>query len=131
MKILADSDAGFVVQETLADYSAVVRNDGAYGGSNTNAAKAFSYDENYGNYGYLVTNNYEDLLSIRNESEELPVTVNRYLVIDGMPVLALRKNVAALEGIDKKAFSAFLKEEKIDWKDPQDLLKVIGYIKSL
>ena len=93
--------------------------------------KAFSYDENYGNYGYLVTNNYEDLLSIRNESEELPVTVNRYLVIDGMPVLALRKNVAALEGIDKKAFSAFLKEEKIDWKDPQDLLKVIGYIKSL
>lgn len=131
MRVLADSDAGFVVQETLADYSAVVRNDGAYGGSNTNAAKAFSYDENYGNYGYLVTNNYEDLLSIRNESEELPVTVNRYLVIDGMPVLALRKNVAALEGIDKKAFSAFLKEEKIDWKDPQDLLKVIGYVKSM
>ena len=63
MKVLAQSDKGFVVEEKLADYSAVMRNDGAYGGSNANAAKSFSYDENYGNYGYLITNNYEDLLS--------------------------------------------------------------------
>lgn len=128
VKVLAQSEKGFVIEERLADYSAVVRNDGAYGGSNSNSAKGFSYDENYGNYSYLITNNYEDLLSQKDDAEELPMTIQRYIVINGMPTLAIRKNVAALDGIDKKDFSEFLKKEKIDWKDPQDLLKVIDYI---
>jgi len=128
MKVLAQSENGFVVEERLADYSAVVRNDGAYGGSNTNSAKGFSYDENYGNYSYLITNNYEDLLSQKDDAEELPTTVQRYIVINGLPTLAIRKNVAAMDGVDKKAFSEFLKTEKINWKDPQDMLKVIDYI---
>ena len=128
MKVLAQSKNGYVVEERLADYSAVVRNDGAYGGSNTNAAKGFSYDENYGNYSYLITNNYEDLLSQKDNSEELPVTVKRYIVINGLPTLAIKKNVAAMDGVNKKAFSEFLKQEGINWKNPQDVLKVIDYI---
>lgn len=128
MKVLAQSEKGFVVEERLADYSAVIRNDGAYGGSNSNSAKGFSYDENFGNYGYLITNNYEDLLSQKNDAEELPMTVQRYIVIDGLPTLAIRKNVAAMDGVDKKAFSEFLKAEKINWKDPQDMLKVIDFL---
>lgn len=114
MKVLARSESGFVVEEKLADYSAVVRNDGAYGGALSNAAKGFSYDENYVNYGYLVTDKYEDLYSIKNQAEELPVTVKRYLMLDGIPVLATRKNVSDLENIDKKDLSNFLKVEKID-----------------
>lgn len=129
MKVLAQSEKGFVVEERLADYSAVIRDEGgAYGGSNANAAKGFSYDENYGNYSYLITNNYEDLLSQKEYGEELPVNVQRYIVINGLPTLAIRKNVAAMDGIDKKAFSEFLKVEKINWKDPQDVLKVIDFI---
>lgn len=128
MKVLAQSEKGYVVEERLADYSAVVRNDGAYGGSNVNAAKGFSYDENYGNYSYLITNNYEDLLSQKEYGEELPVTTKRYIVINGLPTLAIKKNVAAMDGINKKAFAAFLKEADIDWKNPQDVLKVIDYI---
>ena len=31
-------------------------------------------------------------------------------------------------GIDKKAFSAFLKSEKITWNDTEDLLKVLEYV---
>lgn len=128
MRVLAEAEKGCVVEERLADYSAVVRDDGAYGGSLSNAAKGFSYDENYGNYGYLVTNNYEDLLSIKNQSEELPLTVNIFLLINNEPVQANKKNVSALNGVDKKAFSAFLKSENIKWKDPQSLVKVIDYI---
>jgi hypothetical protein len=128
LKVLAQTEGGFVVEEKLADYSAVVRDDGAYGGSLSNAAKGFSYDENYGNYGYLVTNNYEDLLSIKNESEELPLNVNIYLVIDNNLVQANKKSVSALEGVDKKAFSEFLKANSIKWKDPQALVKIIDYI---
>ena len=39
LKVLAQTEGGFVVEEKLADYSAVVRDDGAYGGSLSNAAK--------------------------------------------------------------------------------------------
>ena len=130
MKVLAQSEGGLVVQETLADYSAIVRDDGAYGGSLSNAAKGFSYDENYGNYGYLVTNNYEDLLSIKNESEELPVTQKTFLMVKNQTVQANKKSVTAVEGIDKKAFAEFLKSNAISWKDPQDLIKVVDYINA-
>ena len=126
--VLAQAEGGLVVQETLADYSAIVRDDGAYGGSLSNAAKGFSYDENYGNYGYLVTNNYEDLLSIKNESEVLPVTKKTYLFINDNLIIASKKNVSALEGVDKKAFADYLKANKIDWKDPADLAKVIDFV---
>ena len=128
LPVLAKADGGYVVKETLADYSAIVRDDGAYGGSLSNAAKGFSYDENYGNYGYLVTNVYEDLLSIKNDSEELPVTKQTFLVIGNELIQASKKNVNALEGIDKKDFAAFLKANDIKWKDPQDLVKIIDYI---
>lgn len=128
LRVLAEAKSGFVAEEVLADYSAVVRNDGAYGGSLANAAKGFSYDENYGNYGYLVTNSYEDLLSIKNESEELPVIRQTFLVIGNEYIQANKKSVNALEGIDKKDFAAYLKANDIKWKDPQDLVKVIDYI---
>ena len=128
LKVLADGKAGYVVEETLADYSAVVRNDGVYGGSAPNAAKNYSYNENFGNYGYLVTNNYEDLYSIRNESEALPVVKQIYIVIDNKLVPANKKNVSELEGVDKKAFAAFLKENSIKWKNPADLVLVVDYI---
>lgn len=130
-KVLAEGKEGYVVKETLADYSAIVRDDGAYGGSLSNAAKGFSYDENYGNYSYLVTNNYADLLSIKNESEELPVTENTYLVIDNQLHQANKKSVLAIDGVDKKAFAEFLKSNEIKWKDAQDLVKIIDYITSL
>ena len=131
MRVLAQTEGGLVVQETLADYSAIVRDDGAYGGSLSNAAKGFSYDENYGNYGYLVTNSYEDLLSIKNESEELPVNVKTYLYINDNLIIASKKNVSALPGVDKKAFADYLKTNKIDWKDPADLVKVIDFVSGL
>ncbi len=130
-KVLAEGKEGYVVSKTLADYSAIVRNDGAYGGSLSNAAKGFSYDENYGNYSYLVTNNYADLLSIKNESEELPVTKNIYLVIDNQLYQANKKSVLAIEGVDKKAFAEFLKSNEIRWKDPEDLVRIVNYITSL
>ena len=129
MKVLAQSEKGIVVEERLADYSQVVREEGgAYGGSNTNAAKSFSYDENYGNYSYLITNDYEDLKSQRDYGEDLPVTVNRYIVIGGFKTLAVKKNVSAIEGVDKKLFAEFLKTEKINWKEPKDILKVLEFV---
>lgn len=127
LKLLAKSEKGCVVEEVLADYSAVVRQDGAYGAPNANAAQGHSYDENYGNYAYLITNVYSDLISQKEYGDPLPVTKQTHFVINGVLMQASKKSITSMEGVDKKAFGAFLKAEKIDWKDPQDLLKVIDY----
>ena len=128
LKVLAKSDKGMVVEESLANYAAVSRKDGAFGGGNANSAQGHSYDENFGNDAYLITNRYDDLLSQKEYGEELPMTVSRFILVDGVSVPAAKRDVSAIDGVDKKALTVFLKEEKINWKNPQDLLKVIDYI---
>ena len=135
LKVMAETEAGLIVQEAKANFTAVVRNDGAYGATalNSTTTKTFLYNENVVNAynGYLLTDVYADLLAIKEESETLPVNKNLFIVIGLEQIPANKKSVAALEGVDKKAFSAFLKSEKIKWNDPQDLVKVLDYISSV
>lgn len=132
LKVLADTEGGFVVLETKGNFSSVVRNDGAYGTTSLNSTttKTFLYNENALNAynGYLMTDVYEDLLAMKDDSESLRVIENLYLVIGINQIPANKKTVLSLGGIDKKDFNAFLKTEKIKWSDPQDLVKVIDYI---
>ena len=132
MKMLAEAEDGFVVEETRANYTAVVKKDGAYGTTalNSTTTKSFLYNENVlnGYNGYLMTDVYKDLHAMKDQSETLPVLKNRYLVIGLDQIKADRQNVLDIEGLDKKAFKAFLKAEKIKWDDPQDLVKVIDFI---
>ena len=132
MKILAETEGGYVVEETRANYTAVVKKDGAYGTTalNSTTTKSFLYNENVlnGYNGYLMTDVYKDLHAMKDQSETLPVLKNRYLVIGLDQIKADRQNVLDIEGLDKKAFKAFLKAEKIKWDDPQDLVKVIDFI---
>ena len=132
MKMLAEAEDGFVVEETRANYTAVVKKDGAYGTTalNSTTTKSFLYNENVlnGYNGYLMTDVYKDLHAMKDQSETLPVLKNRYLVIGLDQIKADRQNGLDIEGLDKKAFKAFLKAEKIKWDDPQDLVKVIDFI---
>ena len=132
MKMLAEAEDGFVVEETRANYTAVVKKDGAYGTTalNSTTTKSFLYNENVlnGYNGYLMTDVYKDLHAMKDQSEKLPVLKNRYLVIGLDQIKADRQNVLDIDGLDKKAFKAFLKAEKIKWDDPQDLVKVIDFI---
>lgn len=132
LKVVAETEGGFVVMETKGNFSSVVRNDGAYGTTSLNSTttKTFLHNQNVVNAynGYLMTDVYEDLLAMKDDSESLRVIESMYLVIGHQQIPADKKNVAALEGIDKKAFNAFLKAEKIKWSNPQDLVKVIDFI---
>ena len=132
MKMLAEAEDGFVVEETRANYTAVVKKDGAYGTTalNSTTTKSFLYNENVlnGYNGYLMTDVYKDLHAMKDQSEKLPVLKNRYLVIGLDQIKADRQNVLDIDGLDKKAFKAFLKAEKIKWDDPRDLVKVIDFI---
>ena len=132
LKVLARAQGGYIVEETRATYSAVVRNDGAYGTTalNSTTTKTFLYNENAINQynGYLMTDVYKDLLAMRDDAEKLPVRKNLYIVIGMDQIPADKKSVTSLSGLDKKALKAFLKSEKIDWNEIGDLVKVIDYI---
>lgn len=80
--------------------------------------------------GYLMTDVYEDLLAMRDDAESLRVTESLSIVIGYEKIPANKNSVKALDGVDKKAFSAFLKSNKIKWDEPQDLIKVIEYLVS-
>lgn len=132
LKVLARAQGGYIVEEARATYAAVVRNDGAYGTTSLNSTttKTFLYNENAINQynGYLMTDDYKDLLAMKDDSEKLPFRKTLYMIIGFEQIPAERKAVAALEGLDGKAFKAFLKSEKIDWNELGDLVKVMDYI---
>ena len=132
MKVMAETEGGIVVQEAKANYSAIVRKDGAYGTTSLNSTttKTFLYNENVINTynGYLLTDVYADLLAMKDDAEILPVRQDLYLVMRQELIPADKKSVADLEGVDKKAFKAFLKAERIKWDEPEDLVKVMDYI---
>lgn len=129
LKVLAQTEGGFVVMETLANFTGIISRDGAYGGAVANRDKTFSHQENNGSFnGYLVTDNYKDLIAIKDDSDKVPVTRKIFIVIGHQMIFANKSAVIDMTGVDKKAFSAFLKSNDIKWKDPEDLVKVIDYI---
>ena len=127
MKVLARSENGFVAQEVLADYAALNNTGGAYGSSsNSISTQALSSLEGIG--GSRTNMNHMELKNSKNDGAMLPVITKVYLVMPERVVYAAKKDVNAIEGIDKKALATFLKESKLKWKDPQDLLALIDYI---
>lgn len=132
LKVMAESKGGSVVKESRANYSAIVKKDGAMGTTSLNSTttKTFLYNENVINQynGYLLTDVYKDLHAMKDQSERLPVNSNLFLLVDRHLIPANRKSVASLDGLDKKSFKEFLKSEHIRWDEPEDLVKVLDYI---
>ena len=132
LKVLAETEGGYVVEEKRANYSSVVKNDGAYGTSSLSSTttKTYLYNGNAINQydGYLLTDVYKDLHAMKDDSETLPVRTNQYLVIGQEMIPANKKGVSSLEYVDKKEFNAFLKSNKIKWTDVDDLVKVLNFI---
>ena len=132
LKILAETEGGYIVKEYKANYSSVIKDDGAYGSSSltSTTTKSFLYNENALNQynGYLMTDVYKDLLAMKNDAEKLPVLEETYLVIGNQLIVANKKSVNDMEGLAKKAFKAFLKENDINWNKTEDLVKVLDYL---
>lgn len=127
MKVLASSDNGFVAEEMLVDVARLNTTGGAYGSSsNSIATQALSSIEGIG--GTRSNMNHMELKNSKNDGSILPVTVKRYLVLPGRIIYAAKKDVMQIDGIDKDALNAFLKGNKIKFKNPQDNLKVLDFI---
>ncbi len=127
MQVLARSDKGYVVRKTEIDAAAMNATGGAYGASSsTLATQALSSLEFMGSGSGPV--NHMNMKSSKNDGKTLPLIVKTYLVFDYNVVFAAKRDVLAVDGVDKGAVNAFIKENKIKWKDPQSLIKLVDFI---
>lgn len=127
MKVLARSNNGFIAQETIVDMAVLNSTGGAYGSSsNSISTQSFSSLEGIG--GTRVNMNHMELKNSKDDGQVLPVIVKNYLVFPNKVVFAAKKDVSSIDGVDKKALNAFIKENGIKWKNPQSLLALLDYI---
>lgn len=125
-KIVAQDDNGVVAVSLIGDFAASQETGGAYGASSESAStrKLSSYDANG-----QVNRNHMLLLQEKENGADLNIITTYYLIRSGDCVKATRKDVSAsLSEEVQAAFKAWLKQNKIKWKDPQSLLKVVGFL---
>lgn len=124
MRVLAESNAGVVLQETVVDKTRLNSSSAAYGASsNSMATRNLSSLEQAGS---MVNTNHMELKNSKNEGYILPLAVKIYLMTGGKTIYASRKDVSRETGEEK--MKVFLKEHKVRWKDPQSLLQVVDFI---
>lgn len=127
MKVLAQSDNGFIAKEIIADIAALNATGGAYGSSsNSIATQALSSLEGIG--GNRSNMNHMELKNSKDDGQILPVKEKLYLVMPGKIVFAAKKDVSGIDGLDSKELTAFIKENKIKWRDPQSLIVLLDFI---
>lgn len=125
LKLVGPNFIGLVI---LGDFEALNETEGAYGSaSSTSAAQRNSSIESGTSAGIYV--NYTVLQKNKNEGIKLPLVRKYYLIMNGKLYLANRRGIESeLTKEQKKAFKIFLKTNRIQWKNPESLVKVLDFL---
>lgn len=126
MRVVAESEDGCIVAEILGDFAALNETGGAYGSSSSSSAtrKLSSIDtDSQVNQPYM-------LLQQNKENGQMLKLVTKYFVYtSGFTAPASKNGIADALSSDKQdAWKAWLKQNKIKWKEPQSLLGVLSFI---
>ena len=127
-KVLAENEKGAVAVSLLGNFAALQETGGAYGASSSAAAtRKLSSVEVDGQ----VNQNHMLILQEKENGAELALITTYYLLSGTTCVKASRKDVEeALPAAAIPAWKTWLKANKIKWKDPQSLLKVVEFLKD-
>ena len=116
----------FIAVRSIADLSVLNETGGAYGTPATTAStqRITSVDLP----GFVNTNHMEQMQH-RETGKKLTIKNEYYVVVNGNAIKATKKDFAAAVGPEKAAeLKAFLKKNKINWKDEQSLLKLFDFL---
>lgn len=120
LKVLSKSEKAFIAERMEIDDVRLNSTEGAYGSSaSTLATRGLSSLEGIG--GTRTNMNHMELRNSRDDGKILPLNRKVYLVYGTVAVPATQKDVLDIPEIDKNAVKAFVKENKIKWKDPVSL----------
>ena len=116
----------FIAVRSIADLSVLNETGGAYGTPATTAStqRITSVDLP----GFVNTNHMEQMQH-RETGKKLTIKNEYYVVVNGNAIKATKKDFASAVGPEKAAeLKAFLKKNKINWKDEQSLLKLFDFL---
>ena len=123
MRVLAQSGNVYVLENSDVDMNQLNSTGGAYGSSSTTlATTALSSFENTAS-GAAATNHMQ-LKSSKEDGKILPIVSKKYILFPGRLVYAAKKDVMEIDGLEQSMTAAFLKEQKIKWKEDASLLKL-------
>ncbi len=124
IEVLGETPQAIVGRRTTGDYDRLTQGSGAYGTSSSTAAT-----DNLTSAPFVNTPSYQLISDERENGQILPVTVRYCFVINNELVWANKKAISRLlPESERKAFDSFLKTNKIKWKNPDSLRKVLDYI---
>lgn len=127
MQVVAKNDNGFVALDNEIDMVKLNSTGGAYGSSSSSVStQALSSLEGIGASNSSSNINHMELRSNRDNGQVLPLLKKMYMVVDGRVIYATRKDFSECVGSDNA--KAFLKANKISWKDPASILEAIDFI---
>ena len=126
-KILTSNENGYVVEGVEIYLARLNETGGAYGSSSTTVStSAYSSLEGIGGTNSSTNINHMELKNNKDKGKILPLVFKKYIVVGGKCLYATKKNVSEVVS-DKKAFNAYLKENKVKWNDPVSLLQIVNY----
>ena len=130
LRAAATSQLGFVGEEVLADMAALNSESGAAYGASANSMSTMKLSSVDG-AGPTASTNHMNLKNSKEDGKLIPLEKEYYLVTNGQVYPATKKELELFLTPDKKAgFKSFLKQNKISWKSPESLLKIVDYINA-
>ena len=116
----------FVAVRHTADLQSVNETGGAYGVSSaTSSTRRITSVDMPG----LLKTSHMELLQNRETGKKLSIKSEYFIVIDGKAVKANRRAVSEAIGRERATeFKQFLKNNKINWKKEESLLKVVEFL---
>ena len=129
MKVMAKTGNGYVAGHITLDLRSIAEPAGAYGTSTTSAAKQkFSSIDIADNIGMR----YVELRQGKEGGESLDTECSYYIVCNGKIYPAKKKEIEnSLDKEQKDKFKAFIKQNRIKWRDPDKLVLLIDFINEI
>lgn len=131
-KLLSRSDNSLVVEGTEIDYAKLNSSEGAYG-SSTASVSTQSLSSLEGIGGSHTNMSHMVLKNSKEEGTSLSLIVKKYVVVDGLPVFASKRDVLAFAERKghKSEVSSFIKNDKTKWKSTASLQQLADYLASI
>lgn len=127
MKVVEERDKGFIAAYYTADFQASNESGGAYGASSNSSATTKLTSINVPG----VNQNIMNLKREKSSGTVIPIKTKYYIVTLGKVIEADKKELESNMSKEKlSGFKAFIKKNRIKWKDPLSLTLVIDYLNS-
>lgn len=126
-RIVRRSSGAMIVEGTEIDRDRMNRTDIGYGISSATASSANVT---------ILSETGSDMVNLRlvtaiekrGQGKILPLKKTLYILTSGLLIEASKREVLDIDGLDRAKASAFIKESRIKWRDPDSLLQLADYI---